>query len=228
MESTARHADFALDLWSSGTTPRLHAKKKSLIARERDAWQRAVFAAVQTGVAADDVVVLDEFGSNIDMTRRYARAPHGQRVCEQTPRNTPRNTTTLASLSTQGIGPSVVMSGGLTRAMFEAYIQDVLGPTLRAGQVIVLDNARVHHGGRIAELLAQRGCRALYLPPYSPDYSPIELAFAKIKAHIRRCKARTREALEQAIEQALALISSADARAFFAHCGYRLWPIRDQ
>jgi transposase len=191
-------------------------------------WKRVLFAAVQAGCDAEDVVVLDEFGTNTNMTPRYARSPSGERVYEQSPRNTPRNTTTLASLSTHGIGPTIVMNGSLTRAVFETYIQDVLGPTLRQGQVIVLDNAKVHHGGRIAELLAARGCGVLYLPPYSPDFSPIELAFAKIKAQIRRCKARTREALEQAIEQALATISATEARAFFAHCGYPLWPITDQ
>lgn len=187
-----------------------------------------MFAAVQAGYDAEDVVVLDEFGTNTNMTPRYARSSSSERVYEQLPRNTPCNTTTLASLSTHGIGPSLVMSGSLSRAVFEAYIQDILGPTLRQGQVIVLDNAKAHHGGRIAELVAARGCRVVYLPPYSPDFSPIELAFAKIKASIRRCKARTREALEQAIEQALATITELEACVFFAHCGYPLWPIEDQ
>lgn len=101
-----------------------------------------MFAAVQAGYDAEDVVVLDEFGTNSNITPRYARSSRGECVYEQLPRNTPHNTTTLASLSTHGIGPSLVMNGSLSRAMFEAYIQDILGPTLREGQVIVLDNAR--------------------------------------------------------------------------------------
>lgn len=172
--------------------------------------------------------MLDEFGSNTDFTRCYARAPKGQRVYEQVPRNTPRNTTTLAALTNCGIGPALIVTGSLTRAVFEVYIEDILGPTLRAGQVLVLDNATAHHGGRIAQLVAARGCRICYLPPYSPDFSPIELAFAKVKAQLRRLKARTSEGLEQAIQLALASITSADARAFFAHCGYPQWPLPDQ
>lgn len=183
---------------------------------------------MQAGLDADDVVVLDEFGANTDMTRRYARTPAGQRVYEAVPRTTPRNTTTIAALTTQGVGPALVLSGSVSRASFEVYIEQILGPTLRAGQVVVLDNAAAHHGGRIAQLIARRGCRLCYLPPYSPDFSPIELAFSKVKAHLRRVKARSREALEGGIAQALAIITVADARAFFAHCGYPLWPLLDQ
>jgi transposase len=186
-----------------------------------------VFEALQSTCDADDIVVLDEFGSNTNLTRRYGRAPCGERVYEDLPRTRPRNTTTIASLTTRGMGPALVVSGGVNRVTFETYIDDVLGPSLREGQIVVLDNASAHHGGRIAELLEKRGCRVWYLPPYSPDYSPIELAFSKVKTYLRRVKARTREALEEAIAQALASISSADARAFFAHCGFPLWPIPD-
>lgn len=199
-----------------------------MIAQERDRWQRTLFRAVQAGFDADDLVVLDEFGSNIDLTRRYARAPRGERVYEDVPRTTPRNTTTVTTLSTHGIGPALVVSGSVNRAAFETYIEHVLGPTLRVGQVVILDNASAHHGGRIVELLAARGCTLWYLPPYSPDFSPIELAFSKVKAHLRRLKARSREALEHAIAQALASITAADAQAFFAHCGYPLWRIPGQ
>lgn len=187
-------------------------------------WQRLRFAAEQSGVDADDVVVLDEFGSNLDMTRGYGRAPRGERVVEQTPRNTPPHSSTIASLTTRGMGPALVLEGSVTRAAFEVYVDQVLGPTLRAGQLVLMDNASCHHGGRIAELLKARGCRIWYLPAYSPDYSPIELAFAKLKAALRRSKARTQDALHEAIAQALSSISVTDARAFFAHCHFRLWP----
>lgn len=191
-------------------------------------WERTLFQVHQQEFEACDVVVLDEFGSNLDMTRHYGRAPAGQRVVEQQPRNTPRNTTTIASLTVAGIGPSLVLSGSVTRVTFETYLEQVLGPSLQPGQIIVLDNLRAHHGGRIAEIVAAHGCRLCYLAPYSPDYSPIELAFAKIKAELRRVAARTLDALEQAIGEALKLITAADARAFFAHCGYRQWPVLEQ
>lgn len=187
-----------------------------------------MFAAVQSGFDADDVVVLDEFGANTNLTRRDGRAPDGERVYEDVPHTRPSNTTTVTALTTKGIGPTLVFSGSLNRTTFETYIEQVRGPSLREGQIVVLDNASAHHGGRIAQLLAQRGCRICYLPPYSPDFSPIELAFSKVKAYLRKQKARTYQALEPAIAQALASITEADARAFFAHCGYLLWPTVDQ
>lgn len=180
---------------------------------------------MQSSWDADDIVVLDEFGSNTNLTRRYGRAAQGERVYDDLPRTRPRNTTTIAALTTSGMGPALVVSGGVNRVTFETYIDVVLGPSLREGQIVVLDNASAHHGGRIAALLAKRGCQLWYLPAYSPDYSPIELAFSKVKAYLRKVKARTREALEEAIAQALGLISGAEARAFFAHCGFPLWPI---
>ncbi|MBC8077879.1 MAG: transposase [Chloroflexales bacterium] len=202
----------------------LDAKKKSLIASERDAWTRAFFAVAQTEIVAEDVVVLDEFGSNVDMTPRYARAPAGERAVASVPRTTPTNTTTIASLTTKGMGPALSVSGGVDRLTFEAYLEQVLGPSLRAGQIVILDNLSAHKGGRIEQLVAARGCRLLYLPTYSPDFSPIELAFAKVKPMLRRIGARTRELLHIAIGQALEAISADDAAAFFRHCGYRFPP----
>ncbi len=165
--------------------------------------------------------MIDEFGSNLDMTPRFARSPAGQRALESLPRNTPLTTTTIASLTCQGPGPALLVSGSVNRATFEAYIEQVLGPSLREGQIVIMDNLSAHKSARIEELLAARGCRLLYLPTYSPDFSPIELAIAKMKAALRRASARSREALQAAIAQALASVTAADARAFFRHCGYR-------
>jgi transposase len=200
------------------------AKKKSLIASERDPWQRAGFLVEQEDIDATDVVVIDEFGSNLDLTRHYARAPRGARAVASLPRNTPPNTTTISSLTSSGMGPSLMTEGGVTSAMFEAYVEHILGPTLRPGQLILLDNVSAHKSVRLHELLAARGCRLWYLPSYSPDFSPIELAFAKIKAELRRVGARTREVLEAAVAQALRHISSEEACAFFRHCGFRFRP----
>ncbi len=154
------------------------------------------------------------------MTPRYARAPAGHRAHDVLPRNTPVNTTTIASLTCQGMGPALLVSGSVNRATFEAYIEQVLGPNLRQGQIVIMDNLSAHKSARVEELLVARGCRLLYLPTYSPDFSPIELAIAKLKAALRRTAARSREALEAAIAQALASVTAADAKAFFRHCGY--------
>lgn len=175
----------------------------------------------QEDVDPNDVVVIDEFGSNLDMTPRYARAPKGERAIAAVPRNTPPNTTTIGSLTTSGMGPSLMTVGGVTSELFEAYVEQILGPTLRPGQVVLIDNLSAHKSARLRELLAARGCRLWYLPSYSPDFSPIELAFAKIKTELRRVGARTREGLEAAVAQALTHILPEEARAFFAHCGFR-------
>jgi len=203
-------------------------KKKTLTAAERDPWQRALFALLQTELDASQVVVIDEVGSNLDMHPTHAWAPIGERAIASVPRNTPLNTTTIASMTEQGMGPALIVKGGVDRLTFNAYLEQVLAPTLRPGQVVLLDNLSAHKSARAEEIIAACGCRLMYLPPYSPDYSPIELAFAQIKADLRRAAARTGELLEAAIATALAQIKAADARAFFQHCGYRFLPDLDQ
>lgn len=217
-----------MDLGPRRASAGVDAKKKTVIAAERDAWARACFAVIRQDVNADDIVVVDEVGSNVDLSRRYARAPRGERAIAAIPRNTPPNTTAISSLTTAGMGPCLVLKGSVNTAVFEAYIEHVLGPTLRPGQIVVLDNLSAHKSPRLRTLLAERGCTLWYLPPYSPDYSPIELAFAKIKAALRRLEARTPEALDAALALLLTDISADEARAFFAHCGFRVPPNMDQ
>ena len=113
------------------------------------------------------------------------------------------------------------MLGGTTKEVFEAYVERVLAPTLRPGQVIVADNLAAHKGEEVRELIEARGCELLFLPPYSPDYNPIEEAFSKIKELLRRAQARTREALIEALGRAISAVTAQDARGFFEHCGYR-------
>jgi transposase len=224
MEQLPHNQPQPVDVGSCHPSSWIAAQKKSLIASERDVWQRTRFPVEQQDVDPADVVVIDEFGSNLDMTRRYARAPRGERSVASLPRNTPANTTTISSLTSTGMGPSLMTVGGVTTALFEAYIEHILGPTLREGQVVLLDNLSAHKSPRLPELLAARGCRLWYLPSYSPDFSPIELAFSKVKAELRRVGARTREALEAAVAEALTHISSDEAVAFFTHCGFRFRP----
>ena len=108
-----------------------------------------------------------------------------------------------------------------TRAVFEASVEEALCPTLSEGQVVVMDNLSAHRGPRVRELIEQRGCELVYLPPYSPDLNPIEQAFAKLKAILRQAESRTREALIEAMGAALSAITVQDASGFFRHCGYR-------
>jgi transposase len=211
-----------LDHRTSYPDTQLIAKKKTVIASERDPWARAHFAVIQENLDPAQIVVVDEFGSNLDLTRRYARAPEGERAIAAIPRNTPINTTTISSMTTTGMGPAMMIAGGVTQSIFETYLAEVLGPTLHPGQIVVIDNLSAHKSRRSQEIVAAKQCLLLFLPTYSPDYAPIELAFAKIKEYLRSVGARTREALETAIAEALTRITAADAQAFFRHCGYRV------
>jgi transposase len=154
------------------------------------------------------------------MTPRYGRAPRGERVVGTAPRNHGPNTTLVAALSLDGITAAMTVAGALDRPAFDAFVAQVLVPSLRPGQVVVWDNLSVHKSDAARRLIAAAGCQLLWLPPYSPDFTPIEQAFSKLKAALRRMEARTRDALDDAITAALAMITGPDAIGWFAHCGY--------
>ena len=137
------------------------------------------------------------------------------------PRNWGSNVTLLASMTREGMGACVAVEGPTTKVVFEAYVREALVPSLRQGQVVVMDNLSSHKGRKVRELIEGRGCELVYLPPYSPDLNPIERAFAKLKASLRRAQARTFEALIGAMGRALDAITARDASGFFLHCGYR-------
>jgi transposase len=156
------------------------------------------------------------------MTPRRARAPRGERAAGAAPRNHGPNVTLLAALTPHGAGPALTVEGAADRLVVEAYVGRVLVPTLRPGQVVILDNLSAHKGDEVRKLIEGAGCRLLFLPAYSPDFNPIELAFAKVKERLRRTAARTVDAVVAAIGEALDAVSAADARGFFAHCGFPL------
>jgi transposase len=166
------------------------------------------------------LVFVDECGTHTSMTRLRARAPRGERAYGPVPRNRGKNTTLLASMTHEGMGPAMTVVGSTTKVVFETYVERVLAPSLSAGQVVVLDNLGAHRGERVRELVEARGCSLVFLPPYSPDFSPIEEAFSKVKALLRKAKARTRGTLVEAIGRALDSVGAEDARGFFGHCGY--------
>lgn len=138
------------------------------------------------------------------------------------PRNHGKNTTLVAALAPDGLHAPWMIEGAMDTATFEWYITEQLAPTLRPGQVVVLDNLSVHKAARIRQVLEARHCSLLFLPPYSPDFTPIEQAFSKIKAVLRRIGARTTEALWDAMRVAVEAITREDASAWFAHAGYAL------
>jgi transposase len=167
-------------------------------------------------------VFVDESGTHIALTRLYGWAPHEQRAVGSVPRNHGKNTTLVAALTPQGLQAPWTIEGAMDTLAFERYVKEVLGPTLRPGQVVVLDNLSVHKAASIREAIAARDCELLFLPPYSPDCTPIEPAFSKIKALIRGVGARTREALLDAVSRAVSAITPEDAAGWFSHVGYHL------
>lgn len=198
----------------------LDTKKKTLVASERDEEARAAWR-VQTGYEQhDEWTFVDECATHIALTPLYARAPRGVRAIGKVPRNYGTKTTLLASLSPVGMGEAFLLEGAADGTAFEIYIEQILAPSLHPGQTVVMDNLNTHHGERVRQVIEAKGCRLLYLPSYSPDLSPIEPAFSKLKTLLRRKGARTQEALQQAIAEALDAITPDDARGWFTHCGY--------
>jgi transposase len=195
-------------------------KKKTLRASEQNEADRAAWREQAKTLGASKLVFIDECGSNIALTRVYARSPRGKRVYGAVPRNRRANITLLAALSLQGMGEAFILEGSADTVVFELYVEQILAPSLQAGQIVILDNLSTHIGGNIRQAIEARGCQLLFLPSYSPDLSPIEEAFSKLKAVLRRVGARTPEALQEAIGQALLTITPHDARGWFTHCGY--------
>ena len=159
-------------------------------------------------------VFVDEMGANISLSVLRAWSRRGkQRAYYSVPRNRGKNTTLLASMSMEGMGPSsVAVEGATTATVFEAYVEKVLAPTLRPGQIVVMDDLSAHKGARVRELVEGRGCELLFLQPYSPDLNPIEEAFSKVKHTLRKIAARTKEVLVEAMGRALDALSGEDAR----------------
>jgi transposase len=167
------------------------------------------------------LVFVDEMGTHTSLAPIYAYSPVGERAYFEVPRNRGKNTTLIASLHAEGMGPSMAVEGGTTSRVFEPYVERVLAPALKPGRVVVMDKLGAHRPERIRELIEERGCELVYLPSYSPDLNPIEEAFAKVKHILREIGARAKGILIEAMGRALGAVSSEDVRGFFVHCGYR-------
>ncbi len=155
------------------------------------------------------------------MTRRYGRAKRGQRVVGQVPRNPGPNVTLIAAMDQDGLLGELTLTGALDGDAFEVYVTRILVPRLWPGDLVIWDNLSAHKRKWARLWVEAAGAEVLFLPPYSPDFNPIEHAFSKLKGCLRRAEARTRAELDQAISAGLATLTSQDAHAWFAHCGYR-------
>jgi transposase len=204
----------------------LAAQKKSLHASERDTERvqqaRADYRERIETLDREHLKFIDESGVNLAMARIYGRASRGERVVGAVPQNYGANVTMIAALSLQGVEAVMTIDGATDAEVFRAYVEQVLGPTLVSGDIVVMDNLRAHKVAGIRECITARGAQLVYLPPYSPDLSPIELCWSKLKTLLRAAEARTRQALDTAIQQVLAAVMPSDARSWFRHCGYAL------
>ena len=171
---------------------------------------------------------VDESGVATNLVRLYGRAPKGERAVGQAPYGRWEQLTIFGGLSLGlGLGACMSVEGAADTLAVVAFVEHVLVPTLRRGQVVVLDNLSAHKATRLRERISGAGCELWYLPSYSPDLSPIEEAFSKLKTLLRRAAARTKEALLDAIGSALSEITSSDARGYFTHCGFLLPQAKD-
>src|SRR5215472_1368413 len=195
-------------------------KKKTRVASERDETARAAWRKQACQHTNQQWVCVEECGSHLALTPLYARAPRGRRAVGRGPRNDGATITLIASLWLQGMGEALFLEGAADASAFEWYVEQILTPSLHSGQTVVMDNLSIHQGVRVRKAIEAMGCHLLYLPSYSPDLSPSEEAFSKLKTFLRRVGARTREALQEAIAAALQAITAQDARGWFTHCGY--------
>lgn len=195
-------------------------KKKVLQASERNEEERQQWMEKAKELDAKKCRMIDESGSNMALTRLSARAPKGKRAYGSVPRNRRKNMTVISCLSREGLGESFIVDGAPNGELFEKYIEQILAPSLRPGEIVIMDNLSIHKGEKVRQLIEARDCQLLFLPAYSPDLSPIEEAFSKVKAVLRRIGPRTREALQEALEDALTTVTANDAAGWFRHCGY--------
>lgn len=194
------------------------------MAGERNNYKRAWFWRRTGELDARRFRFIDESGSNLSLTPRYGRAPRGERVTESVPRNYGQQTSLISTIGMAGVAATFTVEGAVDTAVFNIYVECVLRPTIEAGDILVLDNLSAHRASCIERVAAACAAMVIWLPPYSPDFSPIELMWSKIKTALRAAKARTREELERALVAALALVTLTDCEGWFRHCGYQVTP----
>jgi transposase len=166
------------------------------------------------------LIFIDESSINTDMTRRFARAPKGERVCGSVPRNTPLAHSIIGALAPEGLLATMEMEGAIDGLAFAAFVQGFLVPELEPDDIVILDNNATHLNRAALSAIEAAGAHVLFLPAYSPDLNPIEQCWAKVKALLRSAAARTTQALHRAFRHAIAQVTPQDAQGWFKHLGY--------
>jgi len=189
-------------------------------ATERNEPERLLFADVMSTLSAEKIKVIDESSTHCDMNPDYAWAPKDQRAYATGKRNYGSNVSLIASLSLDGCGPAFAIEGSVNSAVFTTYVNDLLAPTLQPGDLVLMDNLSSHKTAAVRQAIEARGARLLFFPAYSPDFSPIEQAFSKIKAILRRIRPQTLSDLYDAIQVAIDQVTSTDALGYFCAAGF--------
>lgn len=200
------------------------SQKKSLHADERDTPRvkllRQAFLQRIKSIDPSRLVFIDESGATTAMTRLRGRAPRGERVHGTTPHGHWKVTTIIGALRWSGMVAPMTIDCATDSDVFRIYVERILVPSLRKGDVVVMDNLSAHKAAGIAELIEAAGAELVFLPPYSPDLNPIEQCWSKVKEFLRSAKARSQRLLERVIGEAIKTITPADSRGFFKHAGY--------
>lgn len=183
--------------------------------KKRDNWHDEL-----KDVPLEKLVFLDETAARTSMTRMYGRAPRGQRVVDKVPHGHWKTCSLLSAVRLTGPFAAVTLDGAFTADAFGIYVAEVLAPKLHSGDVVIMDNLAAHKAAGVQEAIEAVGAKVLYLPPYSPDFNPIENMWSKVKCELRRLAARTVDALYAAVDAALDLVTPEDCSGFFRHCGY--------
>ena len=201
------------------------AKKKTLLAAEQDrqdvAQSRRQWIAEQLAIDPDRVVFLDETWAKTNMTRTYGRSERGARLRAKVPYARWETTTFLGAMRSTGFVAPLCVEGAINGPLFQAWVEQHLVKALRAGDVVVMDNLSSHKGRAVAQAIEAVGAEVRYLPPYSPDLNPIELAFSKFKKLLRDGAQRTTDALWKLCGRVLDLFTETECRNYLRHCGYR-------
>jgi transposase len=196
------------------------AKKKSFVASEQNEQKRRVFRREGAELNVGDLVFVDEMGINLNLARAYGRAAPGERVVDTKPSTRGDNLSVIGALGSDELRAAMSVPGAVDGDACLVFTKEVLAPRLHPGNVVFMDNVPTHKMAAIEEAITTVGARVKFLPPYSPDFSPIENCWSKVKTFLRRAAARTRKDLDAALSKALATITPDDIGGWFAHCGY--------
>jgi transposase len=209
-------------------TPANHLQKKVIHASEQQRpdvqMRRAAWIVERSDWEAGHLVFIDESGARTNLVRQYGRCLRGRRLVSYAPHGHWKTTTFVAALRHDGFTAPMVLDGAMDGKAFLAYVQQVLVPTLRNGDLVVMDNLASHKRAGVRESIEAAGARLLYLPPYSPDLNPIELAFSKLKWLLRSAAERTVDALWSRLGKLLDQFPAQHCRSYFRHCGYNVPP----